>query len=282
MKITIYLKTIRLNNIVKNITIFFPILFSGEVITNFNLQIILDLLKVSLSFFFISGLVYIFNDLEDKLEDQKHPVKKFRPIAAGLVTKNEIKLITITLLLSFVILIFTFSRDKMFLIIQLCCLYLFINILYTKYVKKISDLIGSAFVSFGFFIRLILGSVIADVDLKIWLITLLFLSSFFISILKKYSDAKNKSIFIYKVIIFTSFLLTSTYMIHIFANVEYQNNLLLTFINLILTTYIIYKITLTFTKNDSTTDPVEYLLLIPNILLSGIWFLSYIYMRYFL
>ena len=93
MKITIYLKTIRLKNIVKNITIFFPILFSGEVITNFNLQIILDLLKVSLSFFFISGLVYIFNDLEDKLEDEKHPVKKFRPIAAGLVTKNEIKLI---------------------------------------------------------------------------------------------------------------------------------------------------------------------------------------------
>ncbi len=282
MKITIYLKTIRLKNIVKNITIFFPILFSGEVITNFNLQIILDLLKVSLSFFFISGLVYIFNDLEDKLEDEKHPVKKFRPIAAGLVTKNEIKLITITLLLSFVILIFTFSSDKMFLIIQLCCLYLFINILYTKYFKKISDLIGSAFVSFGFFIRLILGSVIADVDLRIWLITLLFLSSFFISILKKYSDAKNKSIFIYKVIIFTSFLLTSTYMIHFFANVEYQNNLLLTFVNLILTTYIIYKITLTFTKNDSTTDPVEYLLLIPNILLSGIWFLSYIYMRYVL
>lgn len=282
MKITIYLKTIRLKNIVKNITIFFPILFSGEIITNFNLQIILDLLKVSLSFFFISGLVYIFNDLEDKLEDEKHPVKKFRPIAAGLVTKNEIKLIIITLLLSFIILIFTFSSDKMFLIIQLCCLYLFINILYTKYVKKISDLIGSAFVSFGFFIRLILGSVIADVDLKIWLITLLFLSSFFISILKKYSDAKNKSIFIYKVIIFTSFLLTSTYMIHIFANVEYQNNLLLTFINLILATYIIYKITLTFTKNDSPTDPVEYLLLIPNILLSGIWFLSYIYMRYVL
>jgi len=282
MKITIYLKTIRLKNIVKNITIFFPILFSGEIITNFNLQIILDLLKVSLSFFFISGLVYIFNDLEDKLEDEKHPVKKFRPIAAGLVTKNEIKLIAITLLLSFVILIFTFSSDKMFLIIQLCCLYLFINILYTKYVKKISDLIGSVFVSFGFFIRLILGSVIADVDLKIWLITLFFLSSFFISILKKYSDAKNKSIFIYKVIIFTSFLLTLTYMNHFLANVEYQNNLLLTFVNLILTTYIIYKITLTFTKNDSTTDPVEYLLLIPNILLSGIWFLSYIYMRYVL
>ena len=60
----------------------------------------------------------------------------------------------------------------------------FINILYTKYVKKISDLIGSAFVSFGFFIRLVLGSVVADVDLKIWLIALLFLSSFFISILK--------------------------------------------------------------------------------------------------
>ena len=79
MKITIYLKTIRLKNIVKNITIFFPILFSGEFITNFNLQIIWDLLKVSLSFFFISGLVYIFNDLEDKLEDERHPIKKFRP-----------------------------------------------------------------------------------------------------------------------------------------------------------------------------------------------------------
>ena len=55
-------------------------------------------------------------------------------------------------------------------------------------------------------------------------------------------------------LLFYSFL--SYQLICFIFNVEYQNSLLLTFVNLILTTYIIYKITLTFTKNDSTTDPV--------------------------
>jgi decaprenyl-phosphate phosphoribosyltransferase len=282
IKIRIYLKTLRLKNIVKNITIFLPVLFSGEFITNFNLQIILDLLNVSLSFFFISGLVYIFNDLEDILEDQKHPNKKNRPIAAGLVSKNEIKLLITTLVILFTFSIVTFSSYKIFLIIQLCCLYLLINVLYTKYVKKINAIIGSAFVSFGFFIRLLLGSLVAEIELKIWLIALLILSTFFISILKKYSDAKNKSVFNYKVIIFTSFLLITTYMIHFFASIEYQNNLLFTFVNLTITVYIIYKITLTFTSSNLSTDPVEYLLKIPNTLLSIFWFLSYIYLRYIL
>jgi 4-hydroxybenzoate polyprenyltransferase len=37
----------------------------------------------------IQGIIYIINDFADIESDRKHPVKKFRPIASGVITKRE-------------------------------------------------------------------------------------------------------------------------------------------------------------------------------------------------
>ena len=70
---------------IKNIFIFLQLFFMGQV-TNIELFV-----KASLAFVAFSlsaSAVYIFNDYEDIKDDRKHPKKKYRPLASGLISKN--------------------------------------------------------------------------------------------------------------------------------------------------------------------------------------------------
>ena len=150
MKLNVYLEAIRIKNIAKNIVIFLPFLFSGGFLENFDIQLILNLLKTCLLFFFISGIVYLFNDIQDKEVDKKHPVKKLRPIPSGQVSKSEINLLVTALFLLFIFFLFTLNETNRTYIFILCLIYLILNIFYSKFIKKWSYLVGSIFVSSGF------------------------------------------------------------------------------------------------------------------------------------
>jgi 4-hydroxybenzoate polyprenyltransferase len=70
----------RPKQIIKNLLIFFPLLFSGQL---FNVT---SIAQVSLIFFIFSifvGSTYIINDRKDKENDKKHPQKRERPLASG-------------------------------------------------------------------------------------------------------------------------------------------------------------------------------------------------------
>ena len=282
MKLKVYLEAIRIKNIAKNIVIFLPFLFSGGFLENFDIQLTLNLLKTCLLFFFISGIVYLFNDIQDMEEDKQHPVKKLRPIPSGQVSKSEINLLVIVLFLLFIFFLFTLNETNRTYIFILCLIYLILNIFYSKFIKKWSYLVGSIFVSSGFFIRLLLGASVAEINLKIWLVSLLIISSFFISILKKYSDSENKSRFQYRIIFFTGLVIAITYCIHFQFEIGYENYFVLSISNSLLAIYIIFRAFKTFTLNNSHNDPVEYFLQLPNLVLNSFWFLSYIYLRYIL
>ena len=282
MKLIVYLDAIRIKNIAKNIVIFLPFLFSGRILESFDIQLIFDLLKSGLLFFCISGIVYLFNDIQDMVEDKKHPIKKLRPIPSGQVSKSEINVLVIVLLLLFIFILFTLNENNQTYIFILCLIYLILNIFYSKFIKKWSYLLGSIFVSSGFLIRLLLGASVAKINLKIWLVALLIISSFFISILKKYSDTENKSRFHYRILFFTGLLIVITYFIHFQHEIGYEKNFVFSISNSLLTIYIIYRVFNTFTKNNLHNDPVEYFLQLPNFVLNSFWFLSYIYLRYIL
>lgn len=282
MKLKVYLDAIRIKNIVKNIVIFLPYLFSGKILENFDIKLVLNLSKACLLFFSLSGIVYLFNDIQDKEEDKKHPIKKLRPIPSDRVSNSEINILVIVLFLLFIFILFTLNQTNRTYIFILCLVYLILNIFYSKFIKKWSYVLGSIFVTFGFLIRLLLGASVAQINLKIWLVFFLILSSFYISILKKYSDAENKSRFQYRLIFFTGFVLVISYCIHFQYEIGYQSYLVFSISNLLLTIYIIFKVFKTFTANNSHNDPVEYFLQLPNLVLNNLWLISYIYLRYIL
>src|SRR5581483_9221855 len=74
---------LRVNSWVKNVLIIFPAFFGKKALTvNFSLTLVLSVVVFSL---LCSG-VYIINDVADVRSDRMHPVKKFRPIAAGKIS----------------------------------------------------------------------------------------------------------------------------------------------------------------------------------------------------
>ena len=74
------LKLIRVKQWYKNLLIFLPIIFVGQM---FNLDSLLFTLSGFFSLCFISSAAYIINDIFDRERDRVHPEKKYRPIASG-------------------------------------------------------------------------------------------------------------------------------------------------------------------------------------------------------
>ena len=71
---------------VKNLFIFLPLLFSGELTNSPNW---LSCISTFLAFCMLVSAVYAMNDALDTEQDRQHPRKRTRPVAAGKLTKRS-------------------------------------------------------------------------------------------------------------------------------------------------------------------------------------------------
>ena len=175
------LKLVRLNQWHKNLIILIPIFFSGQI----QFENIFNSLIGFFIFCFLSSIIYIINDLIDKESDKKHIKKKFRPIAAELISVQKISTTLIflfILLLSCVFYLDNSYHSKLFLI-----LYFFINISYSIGLKNI-PILEMFLVTSGFIIRIVYGGLLIDVTLSNWIIASVGLLSLLLIIGKRKAD----------------------------------------------------------------------------------------------
>jgi 4-hydroxybenzoate polyprenyltransferase len=151
----------------KNLVVFIAVVFSYNL---FNLVMWERSILAFASFCLISGSVYIINDIKDVEKDRLHPKKSKRPIAAGSLSARTALSASILLLAVSLSASFFVSRPLGY--IEL--LYLFINLLYTFYLKYIA-LIDVMVVGIGFVLRAIAGSLVIDVRVSPWLVLCVFL-----------------------------------------------------------------------------------------------------------
>lgn len=78
------IKEIRVHHWIKNVLIFSPIFFSRQLL---HFEYYPKLILGFIAFSVIASSVYVINDLFDIEKDRKHPKKKFRPIASGIISK---------------------------------------------------------------------------------------------------------------------------------------------------------------------------------------------------
>ena len=165
---------------IKNIFIFLPLFFVGQV-TNIELFV-----KASLAFVAFSlsaSAVYIFNDYEDIKDDRKHPKKKYRPLAAGLISKNTALLLMIILF----IIGFTLMAVISLKALVILSIYVILNILYSLKLKRIAVL-DVTIIAIGFVSRLFVGSFAYEIQLTIWIVIMTFLLALFIALAKRRDD----------------------------------------------------------------------------------------------
>jgi len=175
-----YLQLIRLKHWVKNSFIFLPVFFAGKAL---SYDIISSLLAGFLSFGLVASCIYIINDLRDIKNDQLHPKKKFRPLAAGTIHRNTAISIAMILLVTGFVIAISFSLKYAFVL----SIYFFMNLAYTFGLKKVS-ILDIVIVSIGFVLRIKSGSILTEIPLSQWIIIMVFLLALFMAIAKRRDD----------------------------------------------------------------------------------------------
>lgn len=173
-----YFTLLRPAHWIKNFLVFVPVFFASQ-ITDITKEPAIAWTFVA--FCVASSIVYIFNDLHDVDEDRKHPVNRYRPIAAGDISRKKAYVVISTLL---ILLIFSLLKAKLWFPVVL---YICLNIAYTLILKHFA-IIDISVISLGFVLRIIAGAMAANVFLTNWLIIITFLLALSIALGKRRSE----------------------------------------------------------------------------------------------
>jgi 4-hydroxybenzoate polyprenyltransferase len=175
------IKLLRVDQWLKNLLIFAPILFSLDFK---NIHAIISAAIAFVGFSFIASSIYIINDWFDIEADRLHPKKKFRPLASGAVSKREgIILIICLIILGLSIFLALGNINALLLVIS----YLLLNLAYSFRLKQFA-IIDITIVALGFVIRLFVGGLITGVYLSHWIIIMTFLLALLLVLGKRKHD----------------------------------------------------------------------------------------------
>jgi len=176
----LYFKLIRVRQWTKNLFLFIPLFFAGELM---NWEKYPDLILGYFTFCFLASSIYVINDLKDVEYDKKHPKKQSRPLASGSISIFQAKLIITILIVVVIILSFFLSiKFRLFLLG-----YFVLNIFYTFFGKNVS-ILDVILISIGFLIRIKVGGIIATIALSKWIIVMVFLLALFLAFAKRRDD----------------------------------------------------------------------------------------------
>lgn len=188
-----YLKLLRVEQWVKNLFVFAPLFFSGNVM---NSDLLIKSIFAFVIFSIAASSVYIINDYSDIEQDRKHPEKKNRPLASGAISKK-------TALIFLVFLIFLDIALKYFGyhyfhqdIWKFCVIILFyfiMNIAYTFKLKHVA-IVDVCIISIGFVLRVLAGGYITGIYISQWAILLTFVLALVLAIGKRRGELINAQI----------------------------------------------------------------------------------------
>lgn len=253
---------------IKNAFIFIPLVFGKKLFYYpVNLKAVLAFLLFSLA----AGVVYLINDIVDLEKDKLHPIKSKRPIASGEVGVKQAYLMIVvlgilTILLSF-ILNFYFGWIIIF--------YFIFNVLYTKLLKEAVILDVFSIAGF-FFLRVLAGSVVSEIEMSHWLIFMVIFLSLFIGFSKRSQElrllkksavahrgvlARYELSFLTQMITIIAAAIVVTYMLY---TVDHRTVMQFGTTNLIFSTpfvcYGIFRYLYLSNTVDETGDPTQILL----------------------
>ena len=174
------LKLIRPRQYIKNLFIFAPLFFVGQIA---NVELFLNLVVTFIAFSISASAIYILNDFQDIEEDRQHPEKKYRPLASGAISKKTAIVLMNTFFIVGISLMATLSLQALVIL----CLYIALNFGYSFYFKRIA-ILDVTIISIGFVLRLFVGSAVIEIPLSMWIVIMTFLLSLFLALAKRRDD----------------------------------------------------------------------------------------------
>jgi 4-hydroxybenzoate polyprenyltransferase len=185
------LHLVRVRQWAKNVLISAGFVFAGR-LRETGAQFWPEAARVLLAFICfcaLSGIAYVINDWVDISRDRLHPVKKFRPLASGAISKRGAKLIlvvlTIVALLCAAVIWIGSTEARGF--IAATAAYFALTLAYSFFLKHevIVDVIG---VALGFVLRVAAGCLAVPVRISPWIIFCTFTLALFIGLCKRRAE----------------------------------------------------------------------------------------------
>ncbi len=181
--VTALIKEIRVYQWVKNSLIFTPLLLSH---TFSDSARFMDSVIAFFAFNLCASAVYVINDLCDIESDRKHPEKKFRPVAANIISVNFARIITLILVITSFAIAFTLNREFVLVLLG----YFLLTLFYSFGLKKVA--IVDVIILGGLYtLRIIAGVVVIRVEISYWLIIFSLFIFISLAILKRYIELFN-------------------------------------------------------------------------------------------
>jgi len=175
------LKTMRLRQWIKNVFIFFALIFDKQL---FTLEPFLRTVAGFFLFCLISSAVYLLNDIADIEADHQHPEKKHRPLASGTLPVGVA--LGAAILLTLITLLFGYWMAPAFA--GILAIYLILNILYSFWLKHV-PILDVLIVSSGFVLRVAAGVTLITVErFSPWLYVITTLFSLYIGLGKRRAE----------------------------------------------------------------------------------------------
>jgi decaprenyl-phosphate phosphoribosyltransferase len=137
------------------------------------------------AFCLISSSVYLINDSVDVEADRAHPVKRYRPIASGLVSVRAAIATSVALALA----AFGVAAINGPALVGILGLYLVIQLFYCFWLKH-EPVIELACVASGFLLRALSGGIAAGIPISQWFLLTTAFGSLFIAAGKRYGEAR--------------------------------------------------------------------------------------------
>ena len=190
---TKYFKLLRVEQWVKNLFVFVPLFFSGNIT---NLDLLAKSVFAFVVFSFAASSIYIINDYSDIESDKKHPEKKNRPLASGAISKPTAIVIFIALIAVCIGLIcagWQFFHLNYWKFAAIIGFYFLMNIAYTYKLKHVA-IIDVTIIAIGFVLRVLAGGYATQIFISQWAILLTFVLALVLAIGKRRGELINAQI----------------------------------------------------------------------------------------
>ncbi|WP_447952109.1 decaprenyl-phosphate phosphoribosyltransferase [Chryseobacterium koreense] len=190
---TQFFKLLRVEQWVKNLFVFAPLFFSGNVT---NSKLLIESIFAFVVFSITASCIYIINDYSDIESDRKHPEKRNRPLASGAISKNKALGILGFLIAFATALIFfgqSFFHHSYWKFSAIILFYFVMNLLYTFKLKHVA-IVDICIIATGFVLRVLAGGYATGIYISQWAILLTFVLALVLAIGKRRGELINAQI----------------------------------------------------------------------------------------
>jgi 4-hydroxybenzoate polyprenyltransferase len=153
-------------------------------------SIVVPVALLFVAFCLASSCVYLLNDIADREEDARHPVKRMRPIASGRLSVGRARVASFVCAGAALTIAWFIPRAPRVTPLQVpagllvLVAYLSLNVAYTTWLKQIA-IADVSCVALGFLIRVVSGPKVAGLEVSSWLILCTFFGALFLACSKR-------------------------------------------------------------------------------------------------